>query len=67
MRDQRTSLAYQDIKAISAFGLLLGVVLLLMTLTSMGGQPDALVDWYAPIVILIGSLIGLAFSYRRSR
>jgi uncharacterized membrane protein len=56
-------LSYREFKAIFGFGLLLGVGTLLMALTSTGGE----VDVYTPILIIVGSTVGLLFSFRKGR
>ncbi len=56
-------MSYREFKVIFGFGLLLGVGTLLMALTTTGGEVD--VD--TPILIIVGSTIGLLFSFRKGR
>jgi len=56
-------LSYREFKTIFGFGLLLGVGTLLMALTTTGGEVD--VD--TPLLIIVGSTIGLLFSFRKGR
>ena len=56
-------MSYREFKAIFGFGLLLGVGTLVMALTAAGGD----VDIDTPILIIIGSTIGLLFSFRKGK
>ncbi len=56
-------LSYQDIRALSAFGLLLGLGTLAIALTSSGAPVYVSI----PILIVIGSTIGLLISFRKRK
>lgn len=56
-------MSYREFKTAFGFGLLPGVGTLFMALTTTGGEVD--VD--VPILIIIGSTIGLLFSFRKGK
>jgi hypothetical protein len=56
-------MSYGEFKVIFAFGLLLGLGTLLMALTESGAP----VNLDIPILIIIGSALGLLFSFRKGK